>query len=414
MCGLSLAVWLPLRRTETGPAPDRSLIALLMLVSLYVALQLVPLPVSWLRVLSPARAEVYDATLRLGLPASHVPLSAAPTVTMAHLLRVLCFICIFFLIRELTWRLARRPWLAILPVVGLGTAEGALGLAQYLGGATRASGTYVNPNHYSCFLDMTLPLALTLAAIAARGKNGREGVSMKRVLGICALLGGATCIFLGALYSMSRMGLAAVTVSLLILAIGFSVGKADRRFRYIAGASAALVLLGLVFFSAPGKLVERAGQEPLTADERVAIWKETLPMTADYRLFGSGLGTYVSVFQKYRASAPLFLVDFAHNDYLQLLAELGLIGFAITSGAGLLILLRTVSAIRGGATPEQRLLAAGCAAALAALLLDSFVDFDFYIPANAMLAAWIAGIGAAAGIGDAGEAERIRIRNRAA
>jgi O-antigen ligase len=213
---------------------------------------------------------------------------------------------------------------------------------------------------------------------------------------------------------MSRMGLAAVTVSLLILAIGFSVGKADRRFRYIAGASAALVLLGLVFFSAPGKLVERAGQEPLTADERVAIWKETLPMTADYRLFGSGLGTYVSVFQKYRASAPLFLVDFAHNDYLQLLAELGLIGFAITSGAGLLILLRTVSAIRGGATPEQRLLAAGCAAALAALLLDSFVDFDFYIPANAMLAAWIAGIGAAAGIGDAGEAERIRIRNRAA
>jgi hypothetical protein len=96
VCGLSLAVWLPLRRTDVAPALDRSLTTLLMLFPLYVALQLVPLPVSWLRVLSPARVAVYDATLRLGPGSSHVPLSAAPTVTMAHLLRVLCFICIFF------------------------------------------------------------------------------------------------------------------------------------------------------------------------------------------------------------------------------------------------------------------------------------------------------------------------------
>jgi O-antigen ligase len=307
-----------------------------------------------------------------------------------------------FLIRELTWRLAQRPWLATLPVIALGTAEAALGLAQTFGGAPRASGTYVNPNHYSCFLEMTLPVALSLAAIAVRRKHRREGGSLKRVLLASALIGCATCIFLGALYSMSRMSLAAITASLLVLAIGFSVGKADGRFRYMAGACAALVFLGVVFLSAPGALLERlakrGGQDPLTADARVAIWKETLPMTTDYRFFGSGLGTYVSVFQKYRASAPEYLVDFAHNDYLQLLAELGLIGFAIASAAALLILLRIVRAIRGGATSAQRLLAAGCAAALAALLLDSSVDFDFYIPANAMLAAWIAGIGTAVGI----------------
>ncbi len=408
VCGLSLAVWLPLRRTDVAPALDRSLTTLLMLFPVYVALQLVPLPVSWLRVLSPARVAVYDATLRLGPGNSHVPLSAAPTVTMAHLLRVLCFICIFFLIRELTWRLAPRPWLATLPVIALGTAEAALGLAQTFGGAPRASGTYVNPNHYSCFLEMTLPVALSLAAIAVRRKHRREAGSLKRVLLASALIGCATCIFLGALYSMSRMSLAAITASLLVLAIGFSVGKADGRFRYLAGACAALVFLGVVFLSVPGALLERlakrGGQDPLTADARVAIWKETLPMTTDYRFFGSGLGTYVSVFQKYRASAPEYLVDFAHNDYLQLLAELGLIGFAIASAAALLILLRIVRAIRGGATSAQRLLAAGCAAALAALLLDSSVDFDFYIPANAMLAAWIAGIGTAVGIDGVGTA----------
>lgn len=128
---------------------------------------------------------------------------------------------------------------------------------------------------------------------------------------------------------------------------------------------------------------------------RVRIWRETLPMTADYRIFGSGLGTCASVFQKYRASAPEYLVDFAHNDYLQLLAELGVIGFAIAAAGGLTILVRIVRAIVAGPTTANRLIAAACAASLVALMLDSSVDFDFYIPANAMLAAWIGGMGTA-------------------
>src|SRR5579863_2412120 len=86
------------------------------------------------------------------------------------------------------------------------------------------------------------------------------------------------------------------------------------------------------------------------AQARVEIWKETLPLTAAYRVFGSGLGSYASVFQKYRASAPEYLVDFAHNDYLQLLAESGVVGFTIAGAAVLMILMRIVRGVSAGPT----------------------------------------------------------------
>jgi len=413
VCALSLAVFLPAPRSNHGPDTARrapifegTLGAMLILLPSWAALQLLPLPLSWLRVLSPARADLQNAILPIGLAAGRAPLSAAPALTLAHLLRVLCFICVFFLIRELTRRLTRWPWLTALPVVAIGAAEAAVGLAQYFGGAAKATGTYVNPNHYSCFLQMALPFPLVLAAVALRRRHGHENGSLKRVLLACALIACAAVIFLGALHSMSRMGVAAIAASLLVLAICGGMRRNAGRSGYIAAAAVAAVFILVVFVSTPGALLERlanqGGPEPLTTDVRVRIWKETLHMSADYRVFGSGLGTFASVFQKYRASSPQYLVDFAHNDYLQLLAELGVIGFAIAAIAALIILGRIIRSVRAGPTTVHRLLAAACAAALAALMLDISVDFDFYIPANAMLAAWIAGIGTAVGISSAG------------
>lgn len=398
VCALSLAVSFPARPSFAAGVSDRALGAILILFPSFVALQLLPLPLSWLKIVSPARAELQSALSPIGLGGARAPLSAVPALTMAHLLRVLCFICVFFLIRELTRRLARWPWSTTLPVVVVGAAEAGLGLAQYFGGAPHATGTFVNANHYSCFLQMTLPFPLILAAMVIRRRPGHENGSLKRVLPACVLIGCAALIFLGALYSMSRMGLAAIAASLLVLAAFVPTvrGSAGRSGYFSAAALAAMFVVS-VFISAPGALLERlaseGGREPLTSQVRVEIWKETLPLTAAYRVFGSGLGSYASVFQKYRASAPEYLVDFAHNDYLQLLAELGIVGFTIAGAAVLMILFRIVRGVRAGPTTAHRLLAAGCAAALAALMLDCAVDFDFYIPANAMLAAWIAGIG---------------------
>lgn len=411
VCLLSLAVWLPLRGRDPGRS-DLRFTAILMLLAAYVAFQLLPLPLKWMEVLSPARAELARATSRVGIAVNSVPLSASPTLTVTHLLRLLCFICFFFLVRELTRRLDRWPWTLTAPPIVIAVGEATLGVAQNLSGAIRAHGTYVNADHFSCFLQMCLSFPLVLVAIAIRRRRRRRDGSTQptplaeRILSASILIACAAIIFLGALDSMSRMGVVAIALSLMMLTalIPVATQTSSRKGAWKAWALVALAGVGLAFFvlvSTPGALIERMGDpagSPLTADARLQNWRETVHLAAAYPIFGSGLGTYASVFQKYRASAPTFLVDYAHNDYLQLLSELGIIGFAIAAFAALTIVVRIFRAVSRGPSTAHRLIAAAAIAALIALMLDSLVDFDFYIPANAMLGAWVAGMGSGIGL----------------
>ena len=82
-------------------------------------------------------------------------------------------------------------------------------------------------------------------------------------------------------------------------------------------------------------------------------------------------------------------MDYAHNDYLQGLAELGIVGFAILAVLLGALVREFIRAIRRSVQPALALAAAG---ALADVAAHSFTDFNLHIPANALVAAWIAGI----------------------
>lgn len=129
------------------------------------------------------------------------------------------------------------------------------------------------------------------------------------------------------------------------------------------------------------------------------MWEESLALVRDYPVFGCGLGGYESAFLRYKVGAPMVRDDRVHNDYLQFLIELGAAGFAI--GVALMgsIVVGIWRAASGSAEPEGRFLAIGCIGAMAAMGLHSVVDFNLYVPANAMLLAWIGGVGLSIGRG---------------
>ena len=148
----------------------------------------------------------------------------------------------------------------------------------------------------------------------------------------------------------------------------------------------------------PNQLILRfadlGASEEITANDRVLMWQDTAQLIAAYPLFGCGLGGLESAYPKYGASSPNATVDFAHNDYLQSLAELGVIGSLILTVLFLAILVKALRTVFEPGSIQYRSLGLACCGSLAAILLHSIVDFNLYIPANAMVLAWVSGIAA--------------------
>ena len=59
------------------------------------------------------------------------------------------------------------------------------------------------------------------------------------------------------------------------------------------------------------------------------MWKDTTRLIADYPIFGCGFGAFESCYQRYQTGAIFSTIDYAHNDYLQVMAELGLLAFVV-------------------------------------------------------------------------------------
>jgi len=400
---LAMILTLGRARDRWAPLPGRVVRWTLALLPAYILMQVVPLPVSLVRVLSLARAEAVAALDLIGAKVNFAPLSVSPSATFQSFLLVCGYLIIFLLVRELTWRFDHSAWLAIWPIVAVGALEAGLGLWQYFGGTGEQArwGTYANHNHYAGFLEMALPFAVVYPVALLRRTRSRGHTPVAPALGACGVWALAGLMFAGIVHSLSRMGFIATLASLFVmgtLALGTRqlswVARSRRRQAVTVGLVAALVLAGFVFLP-PDKLIVRFAQldsTDVTAGGRTQLWSETLPLIKAYPFFGCGLGGYETAFMRFKAFEPLVTDNYAHNDYLQLLAELGVAGFAIGAALAFSVVRMAVRRAVSAADPGGRYFAVACAGALAAILAHSLADFNLYIPANAMLLAWIAGM----------------------
>jgi O-antigen ligase len=288
----------------------------------------------------------------------------------------------------------------VLPLVVLGALEAAIGMFQVFAGwpSGEASGTYTNRDHFAGFLEMVFPIAALYGLAILRRRKARFDSPALPALAACGIWTLAALLLLAIIYSLSRMGfLAALCVLFIIAVLGISPRLPSRVWRWSSlGLIGAVLLLVLIFFP-PDRLIERfaaiSSTGRVSADTRLALWKETLPVISEFRWFGTGLGGFESAFLKYQATGNNFRVEFAHNDYLQYIAELGFAGFAILAAIVVGIGAQILRGILKVADEDRRLLIVACAGALVAILLHSLVDFNTHIPANAMTLAWISAAG---------------------
>jgi len=400
---------------------------------LLMGFQLLPLPPGLLRTISPSTAALYSQTISgysdqtrniaaadaaaLGEAAPHKspwrPLSQAPFATRTYLLKGFAFTLFLFLFLN-SFREMKQVRRLLYVFVGVGTFQAFYGLLEYLSGHQHifayekkyyleaATGTFINRNHYALFLEMSLLVALGLLFSHLRTSHVEEtwrerllALTDRRASLNLTLLLCIGILAIGLVLSYSRAGIilglaAAGCFCLMQFRRGWSLKKT-----LLASILAVAVFIpayGVGYWTLTGRYAVLA-EEFSAPGGRWAVWGRTVEIARDFPLLGTGVGTFQYVFPRYRDAFTTAFYDYAHNDYLQVLSETGLLGGALLAlgivGIGY-VWWRSVRA-RG---PGQALLTA-CGLGMTAVALHESVDFGLQIPANLMALTFLVGCVAA-------------------
>ncbi len=250
-------------------------------------------------------------------------------------------------------------------------------------------GPYVNHNHYAGLMEMLTPFPLVLAL-----SRHTEGNRKLIVAGIAALMAGT--IFL----SGSRGGMLAFVVQIIALAI-FLRKRGDWKQPVALGVFLAVMIAFLIWLGG-NELTRRLAsiqtetRQELTGGVRLTIDRDCLRMLRAKPLLGWGLGTFPVVYPQFRSFYTSFFVNEAHNDYLQLLVETGIVGFAIAIWFLVLTFRGAIAKLQNWTETINGTLTVAALLGCIGILVHSFLDFNLQIPANAALFYVLCAIAAAA------------------
>ena len=373
--------------------------------------QLVPLPWSWWTGLPGHEpyARALEAAGAIPTQGAHA-LSMNARATEYAWLALLPCLAIFVIVQLLDRRRVRR---LVMLFVLVAVAEATLGIMQlgapagsllHLGNpysAGASTGTYVNKNHFAGLMAMALPMLMALWAAEVLPPTGPKGeilrdhprnrdVKLARRLLLSVFV---LAVVLALLFTRSRAGIGCGLAVLAAASMSLVWNAGSIHARVILGLIAALALaLGAYIGLTP--VIERFTAEDISLSYagRVRIAAGTLAAGLDFLPFGSGLGTFADVFERYQLESFPGYIDHAHNDYAEAFLELGVAGIAAMA------LLMAAYVVRWRRLLTRRLsrslgyLQVGAGLSMLAVLVHAAFDFNFHIPANAIFFSFLAGV----------------------
>lgn len=268
----------------------------------------------------------------------------------------------------------------------------------------RASGFYICPNHLAGLLEVlgVFGLSVTLWSRWPTWSKLLTGYATA-ICYIGIILTGSRGGYLSTLFSLFIFALLSVRITRAAgSGLYFRIGAAGLALVIIAAAGASLVIKNSDY------LADRTKTVIDNKNVRLDFWRAALKQWNTSPLLGTGSRTYLYFGRRFRAAAVQMDPVYVHNDYLQLLAEYGVVGgLAFTIFLGAHLRAGLISARRLGPRRiqvSQRIrsnamaLNLGALAALAAYAVHSFFDFNLHIPANLLLMAFTFGILANSGV----------------
>ncbi|MFH1605260.1 MAG: O-antigen ligase family protein [Pseudomonadota bacterium] len=357
----------------------------------YVWLQLLPLPLGLLQFLSPEAAR-WHAAAAWPLPASVAPLTLDRSGTLDGALKSAAYVAFFALSLAFLDRRERIAAAAYTLVVS-GFAQAMYGgLASLSVPGESARGSFANRDHYAAYLVMCLSVGLGLLISELTGEVAQSWKQFFRnviawILSPKMRLRLALVVMVVALVlTHSRMGNSSFFLSLLFTG-GIALLLAKRASKSIVVLLVSLIIIDIFIVGAyfgVQRVLDRIEQTNMETEDRDEIASDALRMWKDYPVFGSGLGSFRTVFLRYPQQDLGALYTHTHNDYLEFASETGVVGIALL---GTLVFMSFLAALRAQIVrrdPLMRALSFGALMAVIALGLHSTVDFNLQIPANAL------------------------------
>ena len=347
--------------------------------------------------LLPLRRPALSADL-LSIPAA-ASLSIAPYATRLATVQLIVYF-IFFAAALVLINSEHRLRKIVLTIIIFASSMAFFGILQRLADLEAIYGlrppgqavpfaSFVNQHHFAALMEMTIGVTLGLLFSRATKNNRRI------FFGFAALVMGVAVIF-----TSSRGGM----ISLLAV-VGFVVaanilqkpanetppdgsGKSDRRvFAFIGGGVGLIAVLFAATLLLGGDESLMRGTGLTNPDEitngRLHFWSVAWRIFLDYPLLGAGLDAFAYAFTRYDTWNGTYRVEQAHNDYLQILADAGLMGFVCAAAFIFLLFKQGGRAIRQSTDSFRRSTATGALAGCAGILIHSFFDFPLRTPANA-------------------------------
>ena len=252
-----------------------------------------------------------------------------------------------------------------------------------------AFGPFINRHHFAGYMElaMAIPMGLLFSGVIE---------SQKRLIYLFAVALMGVALFM----TSSRAGIISLVAELFFLVMVSSIGSnrmsraLDRKARAFAAIKRLGLAVGIVIVLVAGVALVGGGsvftrflgtlnaEDPTTG--RTHFWSVTTDIIKHNPILGAGWGAYSVLYPRYDSRNGLYRLEQAHNDYLQVLADGGIVGAAL----GLLfiaILFREGFARRESRDDFRRAVSTGALAGCFAVLVHSFFDFTLHTTSNTLL-----------------------------
>ena len=379
---------------------------------LWVMVQLVPVPASILAMISPQTNTLWNLSA-VSIDTSGLrTISLYPFVTRKAIVAV-STILLFYWMCLYTLKSSKSIRYVIIGLLVIGFGESCYGFWQALSSdhyvlwvlrpdiSHIAAGTFIDRNHLAVFLAMTVCIGCGYVWALYMQNRGHYQKRAKRNDGIrffetrhlrIVVVVLTLCVLIAAvLVTASRGGVLSLFAAFVVMG-GLLIARFFKNKQIYIIIVLSTIALSYIGYVSADRVMQRFEKVEQGFENRLEVARSTIEMGRDFPLTGIGLSAFQFVYPRYQRQSLTVLRDYALNDWVQLFAETGIVGFGIVLIAFVWSLGMVIVRWRKRRDPFIVGISLGGIGALVVVSIYALSEFSLHMPANALVLAVILAI----------------------